>query len=197
MDNSINGINFKANLKTGFNVKIKDRAKFNNVVELFKQGTKDSSLTMYITKTPYNTYSWHISDIKSGDFYKGAELITDSVNEHLNELTEKQFAKKLIGAFRVMKLQQNIYPKIENLHKEIKRLTDVFLTNKQHAAACRANNKAKQAEVFENLAKRNEARLQSLNNEFENTKGAFEKTKEQYSKDFPEIGQIDLYTILI
>ena len=105
MNNNINEISFKADVKVL--TELPSKRKLKKVIDLVKQGTQEyPNDTLYITKTPYKTYSLHLSNTKHGDFYTGAEIFTEGLDQELKNSDEKKLAQKLINAFKALYLQK-------------------------------------------------------------------------------------------
>lgn len=191
MNNSINNTSFKANIKTL--TKVKNKEAFNRVMEDFSKATqKYPNDTLYITRTPYGAYSWHLSKEKHGDFYNSQEIFTDSIDRHIEDMGTKKFAKELINAFKALILQDKISPKVLQLKSDLEKTKAIAQAYKRKGIACESTGKDLNAKRYFIIANRNKAKIEEISAEIAEKRNIFDKEIEKLSKEFKEIGQVEL-----
>ena len=147
MDNSINNVSFKANIKTL--TKVTNKNAFNAIKEEFAKATsKYPEDTLYITRAPYGAYSWHITNKKNGGFYCGKEIYTTSIDKHIEEYGNKKFTKELIYAFKALTLQSKLSEKFLGLKSELESTQSLVKSYQKIASAYIANGKKLNANRF-------------------------------------------------
>ncbi len=192
MNTSVNNISFKANINAL--AKTKYKISFEDVCKAFEKGTtKYPNDTLYITKNKSGAYSWHISNKQRGDYFKGEEIFTNSIDNHIEELGVKSFAKELINAFKAMKLERDIYKKAKPVKIELDKTKGLYEAYKKMAEAYKGDGNLSMAKRYEYLANRNQSKLSDLTAQYNKYVNTFKTKLKELSKDYPEIGQVELY----
>ena len=155
MDNSINNVSFRANLKPL--TKIENKKAFIEVRQLFKEGTKQYPKDNFIIseESAYINSPDNISE----------ELFIDNINILLNSMSPKELANKLINNFNALKFNQQEVDAITLIKAGIKRAKSLLRTNISIATACQKNGNVTMAKRYKVLAQNNEAKINSLRTE--------------------------------
>ena len=191
MNTNVNNITFGANIKTLS--RVKNKADLELIKKEFEKGTaKYPNDSLYITKYPQGAYSWHITDERRGEFYNGMEIFTNSLNDHLKEMSPKKLAKELINAFKALKLHQEVNSRVVQLEKDIEKTTGLCFGYAKIARTLQAAGKSAMAKRYEVLAVRGQEKLMALKNEYNSIVDKFDDSISRLSKDFPEVGQVEL-----
>jgi len=192
MNTTMNNISFNAKIQTL--VKSKNPKAFQAVCQEFEKMTsKYPNETLYITRNKTGAYSWHISDKKSGDYFKGEEIFTNSVDEHIEELGVKKFAKELVNAFKAMKLERQIYKQAKPIKIELDKTSGLSEAYRNIALTQEKDGNNVMAKRYFSLSERFTPKMAKLKMEYDKCVNSFNSKKKQYSKDFPELTQVELY----
>ena len=194
MNNTIDNISFRASIKNLTHNK--NKAVFNKICKNFEKRTSQyPNDTLYITESKYGTYSWHITDKKRGEFYKGEEIFTNSIDDHIEELGEKKFTKELVNAFNAMKTERSIYKKAKPIKIELDKTKGLVNAYTKLSAAYEKDGNTIMQKRYEYLLKRNKEKSENLSSKYNNFLSMFNNKIEKLSKEFPEIKQVELYFV--
>ena len=192
MNSTINSLTFGAKINNLTNVKNKEA--FSKVICEFEKRTNQyPDEILHITRNKTGADSWHITDRKRGDYFKGEEIFTNSIDEHIEELGIKQFAKELVNALKEMKLERTIYKKVKPVKIEYDKTVGLSEAYKNIAKNFQKDNNNVMAKRYYNLSERFTPKIQQLKTEYDAYTEKFNSKIKEYSKDFPEIGQVELY----
>ncbi len=184
MDNTINNISFRANVKSIS--KIKNKEAFVEVKKLFENSTKnDIKDTMYITDgiMGYNR-------IVIGDSYKS--LFTRGINEQLKTMGTEDFAKKLVKIYESLKSHEKAIEKNNELNSELNRAKALLKINRSISSACATEGKTGIARRFSVLAQRNEQKIDALTKEINNRLNTFNKKIDELSEQYEELSDLKI-----
>lgn len=194
MNTNVNNVTFQANVKTL--IRPKNKTAFEKICKEFEKRTSAYPQdTLYITKTKNGADSWHITNKKRGDFYKGEEIFTNSIDDHIEELGAKKFTQELINTLKAMKLERDIYKNAKHLKIELDKTKGVVKAYKNMSTAYRNDGNVEMAKRYEYLAQRNSDKLEKLDIEYNKYLNKFNKKIKEFSKEFPEISQVELYFV--
>ena len=179
MDNSINNISFRANVKSI--TKIKNKSAFLEVKKLFEDKTKNNTDdVLYISDAIFGC-----NKINLADSHKA--ILTDGINKQLTTMSATELAEKLAKIFETLKLHAKAYNKNNQLNSELNRAKALLNINSSIARACESEGKISVAQRYNILAERNKEKIEALKKEIENRLINFNKRIDELSKQYEEL----------
>ena len=180
-----NNCSFKANLDIA--VKVKDKARLQNIQELFKNSTKSyPNETLYLTKGENGQLAVHTTNIKN--YFNPNEVYTDTLQKYMDKYNDKELSKILISAFKAIRLTDIS----SNIEKTIQYNKEKFRSNNIIANNLRKIGRDNFAEKYELFAKFNKDKILTLSKQLNSVKDNFIKQRAQTSKQFPDIMKLDI-----
>ena len=184
-----NSYSFKGKLKT--TIKTEDKARLKNIGNIYQKLTNGFPEPLYLTQTKEGGMSFHVSNVKDGDFYAGTEIFSDSLNQHLDKMSDFDFAQKCTDFFKIIRLSD----KANSVVNEIKSITSRLQYYKNLADSCRASGNTKFADRYDVIANMNSKKLQSLNMQYNNIKEQFHIQQTKSGQSQPEVMQVSIAKI--
>ena len=179
MDNTINNVSFKANIKTF--TKIKNKAAFTEVKQLFENSTKnDTKDVLYISDAFIGGNKLDVGNTHNA-------VYIPNINKQLETMSENELADKLVKIFEALKSHTKVYEKNEQLESELNRAKALFNLNSRISRACSSSEIAKR---YNGLAERNKARFDALTKEITNRLNNFNKKIDKLSEQYEELSDL-------
>lgn len=189
MQNNINNLTFKANIKPL--VKIKNKSAFVEAKKIFTKATKEyPNDNIYITKNSVGETSLNLCNYIDNKFYPNHNICTRNFDKQINDMSADQFADKLIKIFKALKLQEEATIKLNTIKDEINRLNKILKFNKNTAKSLESDGKLFIANRYNVLAENNQGKIEQLKSEENKYKMEYNKKIEDLSNEYKEIIQL-------
>lgn len=179
---------FKGDLKTTA-IKISNKNRLKNIKNLYANLTKNYSKPLYVTPTENGGMSFHVSNVKNGDFYEGSEIFTSSsFKDYMNKMSDNDIAEKCAAFFNVIHLSDKARELFHLIkERELKCRHFMGLAN-----SCRLSGNVEFANRYDFIAKLNKDKLNSLKENYNTVKEQFNYQKSKNIENNSEINQIKL-----
>ena len=167
--NSVNGYNnlsFQAKLKVS--VPVKDKARLNQIKEIFAQKTqKYPDDVLHISENPDKdifdapSQMYHMNIGKPDKYEYPAHLLKD-LDVFMAELTDKEIVRKFVKLFKSLKAEYAYSKKEHHIDSSISSLTKALRKNAVTRARYKRLGKDEYAKTYDTLISNNEKRLETL-----------------------------------
>lgn len=191
MENNVNAISFKANIRTL--TKIKNKSAFTEINQLFKNSTQNNKNdVLYITDSKLGENLIQLSHIKNGEHVDIdlTDVALNDINKQIDSMGTTEFTNKLLSIYNALKLHETATLKIQKLQSEILRAKTLLSTNQRIAHAWISEGKTHISNRYAVLASKNNERIQTLSNELKKYIDNFNKKIENISKKHKELIQL-------
>ena len=190
MENRVNSVSFKANIKSL--TKIKNKSKLVEANNRFKKATvKYPKVNLYITDVGDGEVSLHLSNVAKGKHYTTEEVFISDINKQIESLDVKELSSKFINIFKALMMHDDVSQKISHLKLEINRAHILLKDNLKFAEAWKADGRDYIANRYEVLATKNKERIESLTKELKICTDQFNKKLSSLYDKCKEVRQLE------
>lgn len=179
---------FKGDLKTT-TLKIANKTRLKNIRNIYANITKNHSEPLYVTPTENGGMSFHVSNVKNGEFYEGSEIFTSSsFKDYMKKMSDDDIAEKCAAFFNVIRLSD----KAREILYLIKEKESKYRHFKGLADSCKLSGNVGFANRYNFIAKLNKDKLNSLKENYNTVKEQFNYHKSKSIENNLELNQIKL-----
>lgn len=177
-----NNCSFKANLETS--LVVKNKTKLKNIKKLFNEDSKNyPKEKLYLTECDSGMLKLRTTLRNDNN-----EILIDSAQDFFKDNNEKDISKKLLNAFKVLRLT-DISSTLKN---SIDYNKTKFDSNSRIAKSLRKAGRHNFADKYELFATFNKNKIENLSKQLDNVKNTFLKQRETSSKQLPEVLQVEI-----
>lgn len=193
MNNTINNLSFKANLRTL--TKIKNKSAFSEVNDLFKKSTKNNKDdVLLITKTNLGENVLQLSHLEKGIYkdYINADVVVKDINKQIDTIGASKFSQKIVSIYKALKAHEKAVSDINGIKIELSRAKSLLNLNQSISYAWASEGKEHIAKRYDVLAQKNTERIEFLTKKLNTYVKEFNKKIDKLCSNYRELEQLKI-----